>query len=675
MKRVAFAVLLLGLGALPASGQSNCQPLPAPNPNPQPGGQVGCSVGVRGGLMALGANLDGAGSVIPCDQGDDGKWTCGSKLKPDDQTKGEFGKAVALDDTWLAVGAPGANGPRAGNSGLVYVYRRVDGAWAPSQKLSASDAAPGDGFGATLALSGDTLLVGAPNVVGNAGSLSGAVYIFHRNGDTWTQGQKLTADDARAFDSFGFSLAIDSNTVVIGAPFHDGVGGNSGAAYVFEWNGNTWGQTARLTASDAAAGDEFGSAVAVQGDTLAVGARRHDVNGMIDAGSVYVYERQETGWKNMDPLPGAAAGDLFGTAVSMSGGKLLIGAMLHNGSGSESGAAYLYQRSAAGPWIQDGDPILGAAAGDRLGQAVAVDGSTRLAGAYLADFGAKDAGSAKVCGSPPPHPPMADLALVKSGPASAKRGDTITYALTVTNHGPDTATGIGLEDMIPAGLQPASPLPDGCMTADKKVICTLPDLSSGQKRTVHLGFTVLAACGGTVVNTATVRAASPADPVSGNDSARVATAIATDLSITKKADRDIAEPGQALRYTIRVENPDGCRATVKDVFPAALRNAKWCREEGGPCSPSTPGSLSDLVTGPATYDVQGTVAPDFTGTLVNTATVEGSPGVLDSDLRNNSAAYPTEIFRDIPTLTEPWLATLALLLALLALRRLRRRAL
>lgn len=795
MKETLFTVLWLVLGALPGSGNEYvCQELPS-----QPAGQVGCSVNLHGDAAVLGANLDGGGAVTYCHKGSDGTWSCDSpKIRANDGQPGdEFGRSVGLDGNWLAVGAPFANG-----SGGVYIFGRKDATspWVQSQKIVASDAARGDQLGLTLALSGDTLIVGAPNNVGTTGSLSGAVYIFHRNGDNWVQGQKLTASDARAFDNFGFSLAIDGNVIVVGAPFHDGAGANSGEAYVFAWDGKTWLQTSQLTARDAAAGDEFGSAVAVSGDFLAVGARADDVGGMQDAGSAYVYERSGSAWNEAVHLFGEAAGDRFGVAVSMSGTQLLIGALLHNGSGPESGAAYLFQRQSNGTWMRvnlDFSNIL--QGGDRFGQSLSIDDQTQnlVVGAYLAHNGA---GSATVCSKAPPSS-TADLALAKSGPASAKPGATITYTLTVTDHGPDKATGVHLEDPIPAGLQPAS-FPSYCKVTNGRIICELPDLPAGQSQPAHLGFTVLetcattivnrlatvsanepdpnpgnnqappvstavvssadlkisktapasvkhgdpiaytltvtnlgpdlacgvvvsdpipagltspvlpagcslagnvvrcsiaelpvrtsssfvvsltapaaATCGGTVVNTATVKAAPPTvDPVSGNDSVTVTTAIATDLSITKKADRDIAEPGQALRYTIRVENPDGCRAIVKDVFPAALKNAAWCMEVDEPCSPSTPGNLSDMVTGPATYDVQGIVSPTFTGTLVNTATVQGFPGVLDSDLSNNSASYPTEIFvsRDIPTLTEPWLATLALLLALLALRRLRRRAL
>lgn len=788
MKRILLAVLLWVLGVLPASG-GGIQCHPVPQPKPQPGGQLGCSVDLHKGTLAVGAHLDGAGSVTLCPQGATEAKECQKILPADGRPGDEFGRAVAVDENRVIVGSPFANG-----SGAVYVYNRD---LTLQQKLTSSDGARGDQFGATLALSNDTLIVGALNNAGTAGSLSGAVYVFHWDGHAWTQGQKLTAGDARPFDNFGFSLAIDGNVAVIGAPFHEGVGANSGEAYVFEWNGKTWSQTARLTASDAAAGDEYGSAVAVSGNFLAVGARADDAGGLQDAGSAYVYERSGSSWRDAAHLFGEAAGDRFGVAVSMDGDQLLIGALLHNGTGPESGAAYLFQRQQDGAWMRESSAFPDVRPGDRFGQAVSIDNQKLLVGAYLANGGV---GFAEACST---SPSSADLSILKTGPASASPGDTITYTLAVSNSGPDKATGVHLEDPIPAGLQPVPRLiPEYCRIANGRIACDLPDLAAGQKsQPVPLGFTVLetcataivnrnatvsasetdpnqgnnqappvstavvrtadlkisktgpasvrpgdsvlytltvtnlgpdlacgvavsdpipahlgspvlpagcsqagnevrcsvpelstgasssfqvsfralaAACGSTIVNTATVSAAPPAaDPVSGNNSAMASTELATDLSITKKADRDIAQPGQTLRYTIKVENPDGCRATVKDFFPGALTNGQWCKEQGGPCAPSTPGNLYDVVTGPATYDVQGIVSPAFLGMLVNTATVEGPAEVVDVDPDNNLSRYPVEIFvsRDIPTLSEPWLATLALLLALLALRRLRRRAL
>ncbi len=924
MKKVFLAVLLLGLHAATAAGES-CRQLPSS------GGQFGCSVDLHGNSLVIGSNLDGAGSITSCHQGSDGTWSCDPQkvTASDGQPGDEFGRSAGVDGNWLAVGAPFAKGPRAGGSGVVYLFQRQDATspWIQSQKLSASDAARGDQFGLTLALSGGILIVGAPNSVGNAGSLSGAVYVFHLDGGTWTQGPKLTARDAAPFDNFGFSLAIDGTTIVVGAPFRDGVAGNSGAAYVFKPSGGGWSQGTRLTASDGAADDEFGSAVAVSGDALAVGARTDDVNGMLDAGSAYVYQRNGESWSEAAHFFGQAAGDRFGTAVSMSGNRLLVGALLHDGSSPESGAAYLFmRRDGASPWEPEAFSFPAGAVTGRFGQAVSIDGENLLVGAYLAAGGV---GSATVCGpgpSPPPvkhkfsvlkgdghkevhpgeiltysitvtntgtqeapavqvtdtfsaklrdvswcvpggqpdcaHPHSGDIAwtvplaskasvrftatatvrldargritneacaqapgeqkfcgqdkppdeitsppctpvnlgLVKSGPASAKPGQRITYTLTATNRGTCPATGVHLEDPIPVGLLAVgATLPVGCSIVAGKVACDLPDIAFPDSDAVHLQFDVLETCALTVVNHATVSAneqgpvlsnpvstavvrvanltltktapasvragepvpyvltvtnlgpdvacgvvvsdpipaglASPelvppcgvvgneircalgelsvgtsyalpvsftapgaacgiantatvsavppaADPQPDNDAGTVTTSIVADLSITKTARRATASPGDALSYTIVVSNPGGSPAIVTDVFPAGLTQVFWCRDVGAlPCTPSHAGDLHDVLTdGTATYRVQGIVSLVFLGSLVNTASVAGPPGCVDTNPGNNSATAMTMIVPasnvppHIPALSGPALAVLVLLLAVAALRRLRRPA-
>ncbi|MCI0529390.1 MAG: FG-GAP repeat protein, partial [Nitrospira sp.] len=180
-----------------------------------------------------------------------------------------FGFSVAISGTTAVVGAthnddacvanPGCN------SGSVYVFVQAGaGVWNFQQKLTASDAILGDQFGFSVAISGDTLVVGAPQpeVFGN-----GAAYVFVRSGVTWTEQQKLTASDAAAGDQFGHSVSISGDTVVVGARFNDDAGNASGSAYVFVRSGVTWTEQQKLTASDAAANDDFGTSVSINVDT------------------------------------------------------------------------------------------------------------------------------------------------------------------------------------------------------------------------------------------------------------------------------------------------------------------------------------------------------------------------------------------------------------------------
>ena len=151
------------------------------------------------------------------------------------------------------------------------------------QKLIAFDAASGDFFGQSVAIDGDTAVVGARRD-DDGGSSSGSAYVYTRSGTTWTQQQKLVASDASASAGFGGSVAIDGDTIVIGANGDQG----SGSAYVFTRSGTTWTQSQKLTASDPANDAEFGIHVGIDGDTAVVGAYLDDTS-VAGSGSAYVF--------------------------------------------------------------------------------------------------------------------------------------------------------------------------------------------------------------------------------------------------------------------------------------------------------------------------------------------------------------------------------------------------
>ncbi len=160
-------------------------------------------------------------------------------------------------------------------------------------KLTAADGAAGDLFGVRVALSGDTALIGARFDDDDVnGGDSGSAYVFTRSGTSWSQQAKLTAADGAAGDWFGYSVALSGDTALIGAHFNDNDvnGVDSGSAYVFTRSGTTWSQRAKLTAADGAAGDQFGGKVAISGDTALIGARLvDDVVKGVDSGSAYVF--------------------------------------------------------------------------------------------------------------------------------------------------------------------------------------------------------------------------------------------------------------------------------------------------------------------------------------------------------------------------------------------------
>jgi hypothetical protein len=242
---------------------------------------------------------------------------------------------VAVDGDTVVVGAD-EDDDQGSLSGSAYVFVRNGGSWAQQAKLTASGGVSGDRFGRSVALKGETVFI-ASQGDDDLGNQSGAVYVFGRTGVTWTQQAKLTASDAAAFDTFGASVALEGDTALIGAFGDDDKGAISGSVYVFRRNGNVWSEQAKLTASDGAAFDSFGSSVALDGNTALIGAVADDDKGP-SSGSAYVFTRTGGTWSQQAKLTASdgAAQDLFGFAVGLSGDTAFI-------SAAEAEAVYAYQ--------------------------------------------------------------------------------------------------------------------------------------------------------------------------------------------------------------------------------------------------------------------------------------------------------------------------------------------
>jgi trimeric autotransporter adhesin len=321
-----------------------------------------------------------------------------------------FGASVSISGNTLVVGAPdegssatGVDGDQSNNaavrSGAAYVFVRSGGAWTQQAYLKASNADSGDRFGSTVAVSGDTIVVGsvgedsgATGVDGlqddESAPVSGAAYVFVRSGGSWSQQAYLKASNSEASDRFGFSVAASGDTVVVGSDSEDssatGVNGaqdsngasRSGAAYVFVRNGTSWTQQAYLKASNTGQNDRFGNAVSVWGDTVVVAAEGESSsatgvdgdqasNAAAFSGAAYVFVRSGTGWSQQAYLKASntETNDSFGRSSSLSGDTLVLGAYDEgssatgvNGDQSDdslvvAGAAYLFVRSGAS-WSQ-----------------------------------------------------------------------------------------------------------------------------------------------------------------------------------------------------------------------------------------------------------------------------------------------------------------------------------
>jgi hypothetical protein len=257
------------------------------------------------------------------------------------------------------------------NSG-VQSCARVD--WSQQQKLLASDGAEGDGFGWSVSLSGTTLLMGSPLDDDN-GAASGSAYVFTRSGSTWVQQQKILAPDGATNDNFGYSVSISGGTALIGAWADDDLGSSSGSAYVFTRTGITWTLQQKLLASDGASDDNFGTAVALFGDTALIGALGDDYM----KGSAYVFTRSGTTWTQQQKLIASdgAGDDGFGSAVALHNNTVLIGAL---GDNNYKGSAYVFTRSGT-TWTQQAKLIASdGAIQDFFGASVALEADTALIG-------------------------------------------------------------------------------------------------------------------------------------------------------------------------------------------------------------------------------------------------------------------------------------------------------
>lgn len=298
--------------------------------------------------------------------------------RPGGAASDRFGWAVALAGDTAVVGATNAHTAAGNTRGAVHVFAHSGAAWVHQQLLAADDGGFLDAFGYSIALDGNTIAVGARDAYVGGTPYQGAVYIFTRSGATWSQQQKLTASDGQAHDNFGDAVALDGDTLLIGSSIDVA---RPGAVYVFTRSGTTWSQQQKLTASDSRAGNWFGRAIALEGNTALIGAVYSD---HLFRGGAYLFTYDAGVWSQQQKLmpSDSAASDVFGRSVALSGETAVIGASdAQVGGNEEQGAAYVFTRSGA-TWSEQ-QKLTGSdgAAYDRFGGAVALDGQMIIVGA------------------------------------------------------------------------------------------------------------------------------------------------------------------------------------------------------------------------------------------------------------------------------------------------------
>ena len=362
------------------------------SPTPMAGEGFGCAVAISHQAAVVGAS--GAAYVFVRDGA--GRWSHQATLSGDDAAEGDsFGWAVGIDSETIVVGAHSTS---SGGSGAAYVFVRSGASWSMQSRLSASDPGAGDAFGWSVSVSGESVAVGAPfedgssnSIADNLAEAAGAVYVFTRSGLSWSEQSRIKAANAGAADGFGYSVALSGNDLVVGAPFESsngtGVNGggvtddsamSAGAAYLFARTGTAWAQHSYAKASNTQSDDRFGYAVSIKGDLAAVGAISEASSGLgvnsatqasnaaTEAGAVFAFGRAANTWSQSSYLKASntGAGDQFGTAVVVVGDMIVSGAPFEDSNGTtinpgvgaeanntsvDSGAVYAFGGSALNP--------------------------------------------------------------------------------------------------------------------------------------------------------------------------------------------------------------------------------------------------------------------------------------------------------------------------------------
>lgn len=299
---------------------------------------------------------------------------CETKLVANNSNTGMlFGQFSAVDGNRVAVGAwkYGTN-----DTGAAYIKEWNGSAWVETF-FQSNDISSDDRYGYSIDIFGDRMIVGAPYDDDN-GSNSGSAYVYDWDGSSWTE-TKLTASDGAFDDRFGRSVSVHNDRIIVGAFGDDDNGLWSGSAYIFDWDGSNWNET-KLTASDGDSNDVFAQTVHVHGDRVVMGAKNDEVNGM-ESGSIYIFEWDGSNWNETKILASdGAANDQYGRRVGIYGDRVVSGSWRDDDNGLSSGSVYIYDWNGSN-WVEskllasDGD------FNDQFGEAVGLHGDRLVVGA------------------------------------------------------------------------------------------------------------------------------------------------------------------------------------------------------------------------------------------------------------------------------------------------------
>ena len=554
------------------------------------------------------------------------------------------------------------------DSGAAYIFVRNAGSWSQQAYLKSSNPDIADLFAWSVGISGDTAVVGAwleasatGNQSDNSAAVSGAAYVFGRNAGNWNQQSYLKASNTETGDAFGWTVAISGDTIIIGAPFEAGIPGNpnnnsassSGAAYVFMRSAGSWNQQTYLKASNAEAGDAFGWSVGISDNSIIVGApfessNTTGINGNQNdnsasvAGAAYIFVSSAGLWKQQAYLKASNTdiADLFGWSVAISGERAVVGSQgessnatgingnQYNNTSIYSGAAYAFVRL-AGIWSQQA--YLKASnpdGGDTFGIAVAISGDTVLIGAPSEASDATGVNGNQNANNAPNSGaayiffiPLPDLSLtITDGGAIFAPGGTGSYTINVSNAaaaGP-TIGSIIVTDNLPGNLTLTGYSGTGwSCTGTTSISCTHNGILNAGSSLPALTLTVKVGSGtptglNSITNTAMV--STPTEVSFGDNSYSISTSVLSIPTLTTSlADPLVCNGSDGLAsVTATLNNPNqtALPANFTALLPAQLTalagtcNANGCAVAPNGTSVTWNGTLNPGQTITISYQVQ-----------------------------------------------------------------------
>lgn len=329
----------------------------------------------------------------------EGEWVQTQKLITNDGWSiDNFGHSVSLDNNRIAIGAYRARGISNDNSGVVYIFDLISGKWIENQKISPENGRNSDYFGYSVDLSGNRLIIGAYREEDTGLSNNGAAYIYDLDNGIWLLTQKITASIMNNNDYFGFSVSLDGDQALVGAIGNDDTTVDAGSAYVFNFDGDNWTQSTILYPSGNDPSN-FGASVKLHNNQAFIGATNHNFND-VNSGSLFVFDFDNGNWQHNQIIhpDSRMPQDIFGFAVSASDTNLFVNSLYDDDNGINSGTVYTYKK-VNGSWFQDYELTSNEIDGstyDSFGSSVSYNGNRLVVGAIYDNGEFKDSGAAYI---------------------------------------------------------------------------------------------------------------------------------------------------------------------------------------------------------------------------------------------------------------------------------------